>query len=182
MVTCQRTSFIVRNDRHGLNNGSLCRYNIQDQTIRRQLSDVFCIQCLRDGEQLLVIQVENINRDDTDKIFQIYSVVVLDTVSFTPLLKFRDNHNGEGPLNHMFLYSRTAALYSSDFKTISFFAWDLFGTDRLSDVLILSLGKTCLSLMTLLESCRAIILQHVRNKDLVYLPLPEYLRNFLRGF
>ena len=180
-MTSQRTSFFVTSSTYVIN-GSLCRYNVQDQTILQQLSGVICIQCLRDGEQLLVIQVENINQDDPDKIFQIHSVLVLDSVSFTPLLKFREKPDGEGPLHQMLLCSRTAALYSSDFKTISFFNWDTYWKGQVLEVLILTLGKTCLSLMTLRESCRSIILQHVRTENLVYLPLPESLRNFLHGF
>ena len=180
MVMSQRESRVFSTSNVGI--GSLCRYNVQDQTILQQLSGVICMQCLCDGEQLLVMQTEKINPDDPDKIVQLRSVFVLDSASFTPLLKFRDNHNGEGLLHQMRLCPRKAALYSSDFKTISFFTWNTDEMNRLPEVLILSLGKTCLSLMTLRESSRATILQHVRAKDLVYLPLPESLRNFLHGF
>ena len=62
------------------------------------------------------MQVENINPDD-----QIYSVIVLDSASFTPLVKFRDKPRGYRPLQYMLILSHTAALYSADFKRISFF-------------------------------------------------------------
>ena len=178
---------VVGNATYSIVDGSLYCYSVQDQIILQQLSSgVKCAKCLRDGEQLLVMMVKHINYGDPQqpKFFHIYSVVVLDSASFTPLLKFRENPDGEVTLPRMLRNSRLLALYSADFKTISFFTlpytWERKG--RSSEVLVLTLGKTILSLMTLRESCRATILQHVQIKDLVYLPLPEYLRNFLLGF
>ena len=178
IVKSRRTTFVPVDDLYDTHEGGLYRYDVQEHTILQQLFGVTCVQCLRDGEQLLVMLSENINDDDPDDLFQIYSVLVLDSASFTPLLKYRNNPYCEGPLNDITCFPRPVALYSADFKTISFFTWH---KNSMSDVLILTLGATCLTLMTLKESCRAAIMQHTRVQDFMRLPLPESLKSYLHG-
>ena len=179
IVKSSRTAFFPVEKRHDTNGGTLYRYDVQEQTILQQLSGVICIQCLRDVEQLLVIQGENLNHDDSEIIFHIHSVVILDNASFTPLLKFTDNPDNGRPLHQMSFYLHTLALCSADFKTISFFTCC---KGSMSDMLTLTLPKSCLPLMTLKEICRAAILQHTRVTGLKLLPLPESLKSFLHGY
>ena len=176
IVKSQRTSFVPVDDEYGVRQRGLYRYDVHEQTVLQQLLSVACVQCLRDGEQLLVMYAENMEHDN---LFQIYSVIVLDSTSFTTLLKYRNNRYCEGPLNHITCFPRPVALYSADFKTLSFFIWSKISTP---EVLIFTLGTTCLTMMTLKESCRATILQQTRVQDIMLLPLPQSLKSFLHGF
>ena len=160
--------------------GGLYRYNVQDQTILQQLPCVLCIECLRDGQLLLAMQVENMKRYDPGD--WIHSVVVLDSASFIPLLKVKFKPDVEGLRDGFFFCSRKTILCSPDFKTVSFFTWKPAWPhrNRSEGVLTLTLGKPCLPLMTLKESCRAAILQHTRVQYVTFLPLPESLKSFMR--
>ena len=155
--------------------GTLCQYDVRERKLLRQMSSVICVHCLREGKQLLVMQ----GKENTE---YVHAAVVLDSDTFTPLLQFTNIKPESGdPLHKLSLLLHTAAFHSADFKAISFFTWDRKYKECAAGLTLTS-GKTCLTLMTLREVCRAIVLQHLRVQDLGKIPLPEALKAFIRGY
>ena len=155
--------------------GTLCQCDVRERKLLRQMSSVICVQCLREGKQLMVMQ----GNENTD---YVYAVFVLDSGNFTPLLQFTNiTPEGDGPLHKLSLQSHTTAFHSADVKAISLFTWDRKYKEG-ATVLTLTSRKTCLTSMTLREICLAIILQHLRVQDLGEIPLSEALKDFIRGY